>query len=82
MKNNKLTKKVNFPEETESGRQELTGLAKLFFDEGREEEKASVVLNLLKNGFDYMTISTITQYPEAKVKELQDRFIREGLLPA
>ena len=94
MKNKELAERMTHLKETESGRQELTGLGKLFFDDGlekgekigiekgRENEKASVVLTMLKNGFDYMTICTISQYPEAKVKELRDRFIREGLLPA
>lgn len=41
----------------------------------------SVVLNMLKNGFDNATISTISMYPVSKVEELRAGFIRDGLLP-
>lgn len=51
-------------------------------EKGIEKEKVSVVLNMLKNGFDNATISTISLYPVSKVEELRAGFIRDGLLPA
>lgn len=82
MKNKELAERMTFFKETEDGRRELSGLDAEIFEEGMKKERESVVLNLLKSGFSYVTIATACQYPESKVKELQDRFIKEGLLPA
>lgn len=51
------------------------------FNKEKERVKVSVVLNLLKSGYSHVTIATACQYPESEVKELRDRFIKEGLLP-
>jgi len=78
MNNKELAERMTFLKDTESGRREFSGLREIFFEEG----KASVVLNMLKSGYSYVAIAAACQYPESKVKELRDRFIKEGLLPA
>ena len=90
MINQELAERMTFLKDTESGRKEISGLRKEIFEEGVEKgveegiekEKASVVLNLLRSGFTYVTIATACRYPESQVKELRDRFIKEGLLTA
>jgi len=82
MSNMEFAERMAYLKDTENGRREISGLREKIFEQGMEKGIDSVVLNMLQNGFDNATISTISMYPVSKVEELRAGFIRDGLLPA
>jgi len=82
MKNDILAEGMKFFKETETGRRELSGLDAKIFEEGREEEREKFILSMLSDDLSFQRIAKYSGYSEKKIKELKERFIEEGLLPA
>lgn len=90
MKNSMLAEGMKFYKETDLGRRELSELEQKIYGEALQEEREktrkesleNVVLNMLKNGFSFVAIATACGYSESQVRDLKERYIKEGLLPA
>jgi len=82
MKNAMLAEGMKFYKETDMGRRELSELEQKIYGEAMKERIDKVVLNMLKSGFSFVAIAKVCDYPESRIKELRDHFVKEGLLSA
>ena len=90
MNNKELAERMTFLKDTESGRREFSGLREEIFgegvekgrEEGREEGQENIILSMLRKGLSSQFIATNCDFPEQRVKELRDRLVEKGLLPA